>query len=119
MSVQALTAAVEDVLLKRNGSMLSTADREALSRALDALAPKAEWARYVQEQIEERWLDRAKAQGYTKTHTVKYREAELNFFVGAMTAINAILPHQQVDSLSPHVPTRWVINPMSGRNICG
>ena len=68
------------------------------------------------ERIEDVWLSRANSQRLGKPQTVKYREAELGFFVGAMAAINEILPDDD-GRLSTYVPPRWVINPMTGGNI--
>lgn len=56
-------------------------------------------------QIEEQWTSRARTQGY-KPRSVRYRQAELEFIVGAMAAIEAI-------SGVP-APPRWVIAGMRG-----
>lgn len=119
MSVKDLKAAVDDLLLGRNGSKLSTADREAISKALDALHPSGEWARYAAEQVEERWLDRVKIQEFGKPTGLRYKRLEMEFFMGAMSMANALLPNDMPEQLTPYVPTRWIIRAMSGRNICG
>lgn len=66
--------------------------------------------------IESQWTSRAAAQGL-KPGTKTYQRAEVEFFTGAMAAINALLPHAEPDHLSPAVPVIWVINAMSGRPI--
>lgn len=56
-------------------------------------------------QIEEQWKSRARTQGY-RPGSVRYRQAELEFFVGAMAAIEAITGDPS--------PPRWVIAGMRG-----
>jgi hypothetical protein len=68
------------------------------------------------QRIEDVWLSRAKAQYLGKPSTITYKKAELGFFIGAMAAINEILPRDD-DRLSDYVPPRWVFAPMSGDNI--
>ena len=68
------------------------------------------------QRIEDVWLSRAKSQQLGKPSTITYKKAELGFFIGAMSAINEILPRDD-DRLSNYVPPRWVINPMTGDNI--
>lgn len=67
-------------------------------------------------QIEDAWLARAAAQGLVK-NSAKYKRAEVEFFVGAMTAINAFFPEDDKTRLSSKVPVYWVINGLSGRPI--
>ena len=68
------------------------------------------------QRIEDVWLSRAKSQHLGKPSTITYRRKEIEFFIGAMSAINEILPRDD-DRLSDYVPPRWVINPMTGDNI--
>lgn len=68
------------------------------------------------QRIEDVWLSRAKSQQLGKPGTIAYKKKELEFFIGAMSAINEILPRDD-DRLSNYVPPRWVINPMTGDNI--
>ncbi|MBN8523899.1 MAG: hypothetical protein J0M02_01045 [Planctomycetes bacterium] len=56
-------------------------------------------------QIEEQWKSRARTQGY-KPGSNRYRQAELEFFVGAMAAIEAVTGNPS--------PPRWVIAGMRG-----
>jgi len=70
----------------------------------------------VRKVIEDRWRERVKAQGFP-TKGIKYQKLELEFFLGAMTAINAMDPNAEADKLSTLVPPAWVICPMSGRPI--
>lgn len=66
-------------------------------------------------EIEKAWLSRAEAQELGKPTGMKYRRAELEFFMGAITTINALdkTPRKD-DSLSTNVPVRWLINVMAG-----
>lgn len=70
----------------------------------------------VKEAIEQAWLSRAKAQHW-KAGTAVYRTAEVEFFAGAMTTLQAVLPHPEPDKLSSAVPPGWFICAMSGRPI--
>jgi len=62
----------------------------------------------IERQIEAQWRSRAKAQGY-RPGSVRYRCAELEFFVGAMAAMEALTG----DSSRSCTP-RWVIAGMRG-----
>lgn len=62
----------------------------------------------VVQQIEAQWQSRAKTQGY-RPGSVRYRCAELEFFVGAMAAMEALTG----DSSQSCTP-RWVIAGMRG-----
>lgn len=67
--------------------------------------------------IEKQWLDRAKANDW-KPGSMKYRRHEVEFFTGAMSALNAAFPDKEnADLLSSVVPNYWVINALSGRPI--
>lgn len=66
--------------------------------------------------IEQAWKDRAKAQ-QLKPGTKTYARAEIEFFAGAMAAINAFFPDADSRRLSSKVPPIWVINAISGRPI--
>lgn len=66
--------------------------------------------------IEQAWRDHAKAQRY-KPKSAAYRKAELEFFTGAMATINAIFPSDDPTRLSGKVPTKWVLNAMSGQAV--
>lgn len=59
-------------------------------------------------QIEEQWKSRARTQGY-KPHSVRYRQAELEFFTGAIAAMEAV-----TGDTSSSCPPRWVIAGMRG-----
>lgn len=69
----------------------------------------------VKQKIEDMWRARAKVQGF-KPHTKAYKNAELEFFIGAMAALNALHPGAD-GNMSALVPPWWVIAPLSGRNI--
>lgn len=66
--------------------------------------------------IEKQWKGRAEARGL-KPGSAAYSKAEVEFFTGAMSALNAVFPNTEDDRLSPMVPVLWVINAMSGRPI--
>lgn len=70
----------------------------------------------TKEAIEQAWLSRAKAQ-YLKPGTVKYRTAEVEFFAGAMSTLQALFPNEDPSRLSAAVPPIWTICAMSGRPI--
>ena len=70
----------------------------------------------IRKSVEDAWLSRAKTRNYGKRTSMKYLNAELEFFVGAMAALQAVQPGE-LDKLSPLVPPAWVFNPMTGRNI--
>lgn len=72
----------------------------------------------LKQKVEDAWRARAEAQGWTRK-SKKYRDYEVEFFVGAMAAINAAFPTDNPAELSPMVPVHWVINAMSGRPIVG
>ena len=59
-------------------------------------------------QIEEQWKSRARTQCY-KPHSVRYRQAELEFFTGAMAAMEAV-----TGDTGSSCPPRWVIAGMRG-----
>jgi len=63
--------------------------------------------------IEQTFLDRAKRQGW-KPKSAKYRNAEVEFFCGAMATIEAIEGQAGLDCCA-----HWVICLMSGRPIAG
>ena len=71
----------------------------------------------IKASIESQWKGRAAAQGL-KAGTEAYRTREVEFFTGAMTAINALSPHPEGgDKLSPEVPVAWVLHALSGQPI--
>ena len=71
----------------------------------------------AKKQIEAVWLGRAKQQGY-KPGTKTYVKQEMEFFTGAMAAINALFPSPGDDQLlSAEVPVSWVLNALSGKPI--
>lgn len=79
-----------------------------------------ERAQEIQKKIEEAWKSRylANKESYGKQGGRKYQVAQGEFFVGAMAAINAILPNEgNQENLSGAVPPWWVIAIMSGRDI--
>ena len=59
-------------------------------------------------QIEEQWKSRARTQCY-KPRSVRYRQAELEFFTGAMAAMEAV-----TGDTGSSCPPRWVIAGMRG-----
>jgi hypothetical protein len=63
------------------------------------------------------WWNRFNAQEL-KPGTMKYLRAELEFFMGVITAVN-ILDETPRDpkTLSANVPVVWIINAMAGRSI--
>jgi hypothetical protein len=71
----------------------------------------------LQLDIENTWHSRAKARGLAP-NTMAYKRAEIEFFTGAMTAINALHPNTvNVGKLSEMVPVAWVIHLVSGRSV--
>ena len=70
----------------------------------------------VKKLIEQAWLSRSRMQGL-KPGTVKYRRMEVEFFAGAMVALNAVFPNEDPTRLSTAVPPIWTICAMSGRPI--
>lgn len=66
--------------------------------------------------IENAWIERARVQEY-KPKTRAYQRAELEFFIGAMTALNSAFPADDPNNLSPKVPPYWIIAMMSGRPV--
>lgn len=62
----------------------------------------------IERQIEAQWRSRAKTQGY-RPGSVRYQRAELEFFVGAMAAMEALTGDPAVSC-----PPRWVIAGMRG-----
>lgn len=66
--------------------------------------------------IEQAWIDRAKTQGY-EPGSAKYKRAELEFFTGAMVAINVIFPAEDPAEMSREVPVGWVLDLLSGRPV--
>ena len=61
----------------------------------------------VRAEIERQWKSRAVAQDY-QPGTQQYRDAECEFFIGAMTAMSA---------LGLDLPAYWMICIMSGRPV--
>lgn len=70
----------------------------------------------IRKSVEDAWLLRTQTRNYGKPRSAKYQKAELEFFVGAMAALQAVQPGEG-DKLSPLVPPDWVFNPLTGRNI--
>jgi hypothetical protein len=71
----------------------------------------------VRQAIEQSWRSRATAQG-VKPGSVASRRAEVEFFAGAMAAMQALFPNEDnPDAISKLVPPIWVINIMSGRPV--
>jgi len=62
----------------------------------------------IEQQIEVQWRSRAKTQGY-RAGSVRYQRAELEFFVGAMAAMEVL-----TGDPSTSCPPRWVIAGMRG-----
>ena len=71
----------------------------------------------LKEKIEARWLSRAVAQGL-KPKSKAYRVQEVEFFSGAMAAIEAADESPRPDNtMSKQVPAIWVIKIISGRPV--
>lgn len=66
--------------------------------------------------VEEGWKQRVIGQDLTPG-SMKYRRAEVEFFAGAMTAMNAVMPAENPQNMGPAVPAIWIINAISGRPI--
>jgi hypothetical protein len=45
------------------------------------------------------------------------RVNEADYFAGAMAVLQSLYPHKDGERLSPMVPPKWVLYPMSGRSI--
>lgn len=64
--------------------------------------------------IEPEWLSRAKAQELKPT-SAKCRSAEIDFFCGAIAALQALFPNADNPALiSKSVPAKWVMAPLTG-----
>lgn len=71
----------------------------------------------LRESIGRQWLSRAKEQEL-KPGTAKYRRAEIEFFCGAMAALNAVKPNKEHPELiGDLVPRVWAISIMTGRPV--
>lgn len=67
--------------------------------------------------IETAWVVRAECLGINPSH-MEYKNSEVEFFVGAMAALNAIYPNKdKPGTLSEAVPPRWTLFPGMGRLI--
>ena len=110
--LQQAAGALLKALQAGNGAALELALLEA---AYDTSVSK-EYKNEMVQRIEDVWLSRAKSQSLGKPSTLTYKKKELEFFLGAMSAINEILPRDD-DRLSDYVPPRWVFSPMTGDNI--
>lgn len=62
----------------------------------------------IVQQIEAQWRSRARTQGY-RSGSQRYQRAELEFFVGAMAAMEAL-----TSDSAGSCPPRWVIAGMRG-----
>lgn len=71
-------------------------------------SPKQPLPASLQSQIERQWLSRAKTQGMPSPASMIYKKAEAEFFVGAMTALDAC-------GYTP--PIKWVMDIMSNGNV--
>jgi hypothetical protein len=58
--------------------------------------------------IEQHWLGRAKMQNMPGPTSLTYKKAEIEFFAGAMAAL---------DAGGFTIPAKWVMAAMSGRNV--
>jgi hypothetical protein len=75
--------------------------------------------RHLQYLIEDQWLARAKTMQYGKSSTITYKRKEIEFFMGASAALNAVFPNPEQDRLSPLVPVSWMLKIMMGENVVG
>ena len=66
--------------------------------------------------VESMWLRRCAVQGL-KHGSKAYRTAEIEYFSGAMVAINALRPNDDPSTMSKAVPAWWVLAPMMDRAI--
>jgi hypothetical protein len=68
--------------------------------------------------VEAAWFTRAKAQELDNPKHMKYLRAELEFFMGVITALNILdETPRDPETLSHDVPVIWIINAMSGQSI--
>ena len=68
--------------------------------------------------IEAQWRSRAKTQDL-KPGTAKYANLEVEFFTGAMAALQAAFPNENAsDEMTRMVPPKWIVSAISGRPIC-
>ena len=83
----------------------------------DKAPEKKEPTMNTKEKIETMWLKRAVDQGLSfKSKT--YRKQEVEFFAGAMAAIEAMDESpRELGTMSKQVPVIWIINIMSGRPV--
>lgn len=114
MSLHRLQEAAQNVLDNWEKGDLAFAVRY-LAAALETSKSGA-YRDEVVEMIEQGWLSRAKTQDYGKPSTAAYRKKEIEFFCGAMYAMQALQPGSN-NAMSSMAPPRWVINPMTGRNV--
>lgn len=113
MSVRALQAAAAAAV----SSQGHWKTLENLEEALAEVYP-THYRNKLKEVIEKRWLARAEAQMLGKPTSMKYQRAELEYFIGAMAALDAVFPNTEDPSLvSPMVPPSWVFNTMMGKNV--
>lgn len=67
--------------------------------------------------IEEQWKNRASRQ-MLKPKTAAYRKAEIEFFCGAMAAMEAIAPNtDKPEEVSPLSPPVWTLRMLCGRPV--
>ncbi len=67
--------------------------------------------------IEQQWRSRAASQ-YLKPKSAAYKKAEVEFFCGAMAALQACYPdNDNPERLTSMVPPKWVVCIMSGRPV--
>lgn len=67
--------------------------------------------------IEAAWVKRAESLGL-KPSSSKYKDAEVEFFVGAMVVLNTLYPNKEEPRfMSPVIPPKWSLFPGIGRLI--
>lgn len=71
----------------------------------------------VREDVEQVWRSRARAQQLNKPSSAKYKAMELEFFCGAMAALQALMPDRGDAGLTSFAPPAWVVLPMTGDSI--
>jgi hypothetical protein len=119
MSIQRMKTLIEELALSSEMGTQFPAIQVELKDAVAEVNDSA-YTRALREHIEAAWLSRAREQNLLpaagKKPTVAYLKAEVSFIVGAMAALDAVLPGK--DSLiGPLVPAGWVFAGFSGRGI--
>lgn len=115
MSLHRMVEVAEAIVEARRAGKNAEFELALLEACVDTYKSQA-YRDEVREEVEQLWLRRAKEMEYGKPHTITYRRKELEFFTGAMAALQAVMPRDD-DRLTELAPSAWVLNTISGLNI--